>query len=304
VLDVLSVLQGHSSTNYSSRKGVYCPTNAIYWLDSSQRGPGGKLIITNVADSGKKTVRKVTAAVESTFVHRLVRGKDIQRWNWRSELKIILPQDPEQPSKALPERVLKVEYPKTFGYFKDFEKPIRDCALLAQFFDPEVDPFYSSYNVGSYTYSPFKVVWKEICQEIEAAVIAPEGDTIIPDHKLVLVAFNSEEPAYFLCGVLNSAPIGLFVRSYAVQTSISGHIFDYVRVPEYSERDVSHRKVSQLAKKCHLASQAGGQDISNLEEALDEIVAEILHISPAKLTFIQDELQFLRGGEPSTDRDD
>jgi hypothetical protein len=304
VLDVLSILQGNSSKTYGSRKGVYCPTNAIYWLDSSQPGPGGKLIVTNLADSGKKTVRKVTAAVESTFVHKLVRGKDIQRWSWRSELKIILPQDPEQPSKALPERMLKIEYPKTFGYFRDFEKPIRNCALLAQFFDPEVDPFYSSYNVGSYTYAPFKVVWKEICPEIEAAVIAEAGETIIPDHKVVLVAFGSEEPAYFLCGLLNSAPIGLFVRSYAVQTSISGHIFDYVRVPEYSEKNTLHTKIAQLARKCHLASQNGRQDLSDLEGALDEAAAEILNVSPAKLVFIRDELQFLRGDEFAGEQDE
>lgn len=304
VLDVLSVLHGNSAATYSSRKGVYCPTNTIYWLDSWQRGPGDKLIVTNLADSGKKAVRKVTVAVEPTFVHKLVRGKDIQRWTWRSELKIILPQDPDQPSKALPERTLKVEYPKTFGYFKEFEKQIRNCALLAQFFDPKDDPFYSSYNVGSYTYAPFKVVWKEICPEIEAAVIAEDGETIIPDHKLVLVAFNAEEPAYFLSGILNSAPIGLFVRSYAIQTSISGHIFDYVRVPEYSAKDVSHRKVVQLAKKCHLASREARQDLSAIEEALDGTVAEILHISSEKLTFIRDELQFLRGDDPATEQDE
>ena len=303
VLDVLSVLQGHSSKTYDSRKGVYCPTNAIYWLDSSRRGAGDKLIVTNLADSGKKTVRKVTASVEPTFVHNLVRGKDIQRWSWRSELKIILPQDPAQPSKALPERTLKVEYPKTFGYFKDFEKQIRNCALLAQFFDPEVDPFYSSYNVGSYTYSPFKVVWKEICPEIESAVIAEDGETIIPDHKLVLVAFSTEEPAYFLCGILNSAPIGLFVRSYAVQTSISGHVFDYVRVPAYAEKHPLHRKIVQLSKKCHAAAHKG-EDLSSHEESLDEAAAEIMQVSPAKLTFIRDELQFLRGAEPATQQDD
>jgi hypothetical protein len=32
---------------------------------------------------------------------------------------------------------------------------------------------------------PFKVVWKEICPEIEAALIAEDGEAIIPDHKLV-----------------------------------------------------------------------------------------------------------------------
>ena len=142
---------------------------------------------------------------------------------------IILPQDPDHPATAVPIESLKVKFPKTFAFFKGFEKEIWACALLAQFFDPKSDPFYSSYNVGGYTYAPFKVVWKEICLEIEAVVIEDPDRSVVPDHKLVMVAFDKAEPAYFLLGLLNSIPIGLFVRSYAVQTSISGHIFDMSR---------------------------------------------------------------------------
>jgi hypothetical protein len=301
VLDVLTALQGHTVA-YNSRKGVYCPTNAIYWIDKWQKGPAKTTLITNLADTGKTEVRKITVAVESTFLHRLIRGKDTARWAWESKFKIILPQDPEQPSKALPESTLKIKYPKTFEFFKQFEKPIRKCALLAQFFDPKVDPFYSSYNVGSYTYAPFKVVWKEICAEIEAVVVASNSETIIPDHKLVLVAFHSEAPAYFLSGILNSSPIGLFVRSYAIQGSISGHIFDYVAIPEYSPKDRLHDKVVELAKQSHAATIAGetGQ-LERLEEKLDQTVAEVLRIPAAKLKVMRDELQLLRGTVPTTD---
>jgi len=294
VLDVLSDLRGHIP--YNSRKGVYCPTNAIYWIDSWQSGPKGTSIITNLARTGKTTVRKITAAVESDFLHRLVRGKDIGRWRWSSELKILLPQSPSQPSKAVPESILKIAQPKTFEYFKGFEKQIRKCALLAQFFDPKTDPFYSSYNVGSYTYAPFKVVWKEICPEIEAAVIAGNDEIIIPDHKLVLVAFQSKAPAYFLSGLLNSSPIGLFVRSYAMQTSISGHIFEYVAIPEYSPKSPQHREVVELTEKCHLAAKAGDTaKLETLEENLDDAAAAILKVPTAKLKVIRDELQLLRG---------
>jgi hypothetical protein len=255
-------------------------------------------VITNLADTGKKAVRKVTIGVESTFVHPLVRGKDIGRWRWSSKLKIILPQDPNQPSKAVTEAVLKIQNPKTFAYFKEFEKPIRACALLEQFFDPKVDPFYSCYNVGTYTYAPFKVVWKEICPEIEAAVI---GDSeTIPDHKLVLVAFQMEEPAHFLAGVLNSAAIALFVRSYAVQTSISGHIFDYVHIPPYSASNAAHKLVVRLAKECQLTAGTNDGELARLEEELDRAVASVLNIGPTELKVMREELQFLRGSsEPS-----
>ena len=309
LIELSNVAQMASRTlaenSHNSRKGVYCPTNAIYWIDKWQKGPAKTTLITNLADTGKKAVRKVTAAVESTFVHSLVRGKDTARWTWESKLKIILPQDPEQPSKAVPESALKISYPKTFEYFKEFEKSIRKCALLAQFFDPKVDPFYSSYNVGSYTYAPFKVVWKEICAEIEAVVVASDHETIIPDHKLVLVAFHSEAPAYFLSGILNSSPIGLFIRSYTTQSSISGHIFDYVAIPEYSAKDTLHNKIVELAKRCHAAANAGetGQ-LESLEEKLDQTVAEVLKVPSAKLKVMRDELQLLRGTVPTTSDQD
>ena len=232
-----------------------------------------------------------------------MRGKDIARWSWGSKFKIILPQDSGKPSKAMPESTLKIEYPKTFEYFKEFEKPIRNCALLAQFFDPTVDPFYSSYNVGAYTYAPFKVVWKEICAEIEAVVIASDDDTIIPDHKLVLVAFHSEAPAYFLSGILNSSPIGLFVRSYTMQTSISGHIFDYVAIPEFSAKNPLHMKLVELAKRCHAAA-GNTEDLEKLEEKVDQVAAEVLMVPAAKLKVMREELQLLRGTVSSPSEQD
>jgi hypothetical protein len=293
VLKVLSKLRGQG--HHHSRKGVYCPTNAIYWIDKWQKGPGKTIIISNLSDTGKKKLNKVTTAVESTFVHDLIRGKDVARWVWKSETKIILPQDPDHPASAVPVDTLKVKFPKTFAFFKKFEKDIRACALLGQFFNPKTDPFYSSYNVGGYTYSPFKVVWKEICQEIESVVIEDPDRSKIPDHKLVMVAFDRAEPAYFLSGLLNSIPLGLFVRSYAVQTSISGHIFDYVAFPDFNSSDVLHRKISSLALRCHKAC-SDNEKLAVLEEQLEEAVALALGIPPANLKMMRDELQLLRGG--------
>jgi SAM-dependent methyltransferase len=287
-LEVIKQVSGQGS--YISRKGVYCPTNAVYWLTERQPGAGNTVIITNLADSGKRKVQQVTAAVEKKFVHDLVRGRDVSRWAWTSKLGIILPQNPGHPSKALPVATMKKSYPKTYAFLREFESDIRSCALLSQFFDPNVDPFYSSYNVGEYTFAPYRVVWKEICSEIEAVVIT--DDDVIPDHKLVMVSFDEEEPAYFLAGVLNSAVIGLFVRSYAVSTSISGHIFDYAAIPRYSPKNTLHRKIAVAAKACH---SADGETLAGLEKKLDGLVGELLGLSLAHVKVAEDELEKLRG---------
>ena len=68
VLRVLSALRGLG--DYSSRKGVYCPTNAIYWLTECHKGPGQTVIVSNLADTGKTKLKKVTMAVESCVCTR------------------------------------------------------------------------------------------------------------------------------------------------------------------------------------------------------------------------------------------
>src|SRR5262249_25831276 len=52
LLDVLRKMKG--SSTYRARKGVYCATNAVYWLTTATELPGNQTLITNLADTGKK----------------------------------------------------------------------------------------------------------------------------------------------------------------------------------------------------------------------------------------------------------
>ena len=282
---IMRKLKGISG--YKPRKGVYCPTNAIYWLTDVKRISKVSVLISNLADTGKKAVRRVTQAVEDEFVFPLVRGKDVNRWSWSSELNIILPQDPDEPAKAMAEDVLKKTFPKTYAYFKQFEREIRKCALLAQFFNPKVDPFYSSYNVGSYTFKKYKVVWKEICKEIEAVVIANSVRPSVPDHKLVIVGFDEQPAAYYLCGVLNSSPIRLLVRAYASYTSISAHITEYVNIPLFDKSNERHQEIAKISRECHEVARKNPADLQRLEIKLDKLVAALWDIKQAELSHIR-----------------
>ena len=290
------VLQGinkvRGSSSYVARKGVYCPTNAIYWITDAVPLDSGHILISNLADTGKKRVKKVSKAVEPDFIHRLVRGKDISRWKWSTQMHIILAQDREKPSKAVPEKRLKKHFPKTFAYFKQFEEDIRSCALLRQYFDPEKDPFYSCYNVGEYTFRPVKVLWKEISPEPQAVVLDSESEMIVPDHKLVLVSFESSDSAHFLCAVLNSSPIRLLVRSYAVQTSISGHVLSYANIPQYVHDNELHKHLSNLSSESHAAARRGDTaQVSEIEADIDKQTARLWGLTADEVRAMQAELR-------------
>jgi hypothetical protein len=77
-----------------------------------------------------------------------------------------------------------------------------------------------------------------------------------------------------------------------VQTSISGHIFEFVAFPQFDSKDPAHRRVAKLALDCHSAS---AEKLAGLEEQLEQAVALVLKIPPANLKVMRDELAALRG---------
>lgn len=51
--------------------------------------------------------------------------------------------------------------------------------------------------------------------------------------------------------MLNSSISRYIVRSYAVQTQISTHVLDYVKIPKYNPENENHIKLAQLSKTAH-----------------------------------------------------
>lgn len=81
-------------------------------------------------------------------------------------------------------------------------------------------PPHGLYNIGKYTYAPYKVVWKALASGMISTVISSKNfpgigeKLLIPDHNLLMLPFQEEGEAHYLCGVLNSEIINEFVTSY------------------------------------------------------------------------------------------
>ena len=63
-------------------------------------------------------------------------------------------------------------------------------------------PFFAIYNVGDYTFAPYKVIWAEMTGDFSAAVVASGSvpgygpRVYVPDHKLYFADFDQPEPAF------------------------------------------------------------------------------------------------------------
>lgn len=117
-------------------------------------------------------------------------------------------------------------------------------------------PFFSIYNVGDYTFSPYKVIWAEITGDFAAAVVAcgavPEyGPRVfVPDHELYFADFQEPEPAYFPCGLLHSEIVKEMIEAHNVATNM-GDVFKHISLPQFDLSDPAHLALSNLVKQAH-----------------------------------------------------
>jgi len=120
-------------------------------------------------------------------------------------------------------------------------------------------PFFSIYNSGPYTFAPYKVVWAELSTTFEAAVVTNAPVPLIgsrpyvPDHKIYFAEFSNTEDALFICGLLNCNLVREYVESHTIQIQVS-NIFKHLNLPRYDSQTAAHRRIVELCKKAHSAT--------------------------------------------------
>ena len=283
-------------SDYQAYAGCCTWLNAVYWIRIVEKRPNGELLIENLHDVGKIKVAHVQTVIEPDLVYPLLRGRDVQRWQAEASAHIILAQDP-QIRKGIPESEMKRRWPKTYAYLKQFEgdpkKPargtLRGRSGYRQYFRPS-DPFYSMYNVGSYTMAKWKVLWPEVGHSVRASVSGPATvDKVkpsLPDHTIVAVSCDGESEAYFVAGLLNSSPAHVAAAAYIVLHP-SPHIMQNIAVPKFKKTDINHTWLAELSRRCHAVAEENNEDkIAELESEMDEGAARIWAITDTELKAI------------------
>jgi len=273
---------------YKGRKGTTTDLNNLFWielLDEHSTEDWVKFKNNLFADDGRtKDIPGFEGWIEDDLVYPLLRGRDIDRFNVDDpDIGVILPQE---GMAAYDRDKMEADYPKAMDFF-DYEGGSSDLdypTLLKERssykrYEGGIKHPWGVWNVGDYTFAPYKVVWPEVSKNFYAAVSnSAEMDylgekTIVPDHKLMFVAFHEEDAAHYVCGFINSSLIREFVESLVVETQIGARILDEIRIPTYDPDAESHQKLSQLSKDLHSGDQILTDDV---EEELDELVREAI----------------------------
>lgn len=268
------------SPEYKARKGVTTDRNGIFWVRAIGSIMEKTVTVQNAADIGKtKGIPEVTGAIESEHLFPLLRGRGVAPFKAvpEEELRIIMPQrgmhgDPD----------LAVESPLTFKFLNRFKGHLEQRSSLKRF--QKEQAFYSLWSTGSYTFSPFKVLWREMGNKnnkfaaayIGSISIEFAGDkVVIPDHKLYFIPVESEQEAAYLTGFLNAPTIAQAISAYAAQLSLGASVAKYLRIPLFDASDVRMETIAEIARA--ITQRAGVQEPGDLD-ALDIHVRALLDI--------------------------
>lgn len=285
-IEVHRKLDGENA--YRGRTGLFTGgANAIYHLRPLAQSRDGLLQVANVIERAKRPVPQVQASLEDDFIYPFLRGRDVTRWHSLVELAVLLPHTPETKMAPVSPAVLEELAPRTLAYFKNFKSILDERRGFSSWERQYRESgYYSCQRVGEYTFAEWKVVWRYIAPAFTTAVLGPvsfagmRSKPVIPNEKLMLIACESRQEAYYLGGVLSASVVVDHIQSRMVSTQISPSIVRGIAVPKFDPENELHLSISRICESGHDALRSGNGIKPEAISQLDLLVSSLWGLSP------------------------
>jgi hypothetical protein len=256
--------------------------NGVYWVEVLEETEGG-VLIRNLAGKAKRAIETVERVIEPDLLYPLVRWLDVKRYSAVPRCGILLVQDVVSRT-GIDETVMRSQYPRTLAYLERFRDLLTARAAYRRY--QNRGPFYSMYNVGTYTVSPVKVVWRRMDRQINAAVIETAGvpllaskqcrgshaqpplldkpavahvRPIVPQETCVVIACESTDEAHYLCALLNSDAVNQRVASHSVRNGKgfgTPGMLEYLGLRRFDPQKTEHQELAAQSREAHMAAMA------------------------------------------------
>ncbi len=285
--------------------------NGVYWVRVLGETRDG-VLVRNLAEKNRRGIQAVRQVIEPELLYPLVRWADVVRYRARPSGHILLAQDVETRT-GIPEAVMRDKFPRTFAYLKRFEQSLAHRSAYQRY--QQNKPFYSMYNVGTYTVAEIKVVWRCMDRRINAAVVeqplveSVESDPVlgprpvVPQETCVLIEFASTAEAHYLCAVLNSSVVGFLVASHSVcggKGFGTPSMLDFVKLRRFDPADPRHEELAACSRRAHAAAapptavdeiqqreiQQRETQQREIQQRIDQLAAQLWQLSRSEMEAI------------------
>ena len=275
-------------SQYRAYEGVNTGgANGVYWFEVIERVSESLLRVRNMPACGKKALPTKEVILEAEFLYPLVRGVQMRRWQAEIDSVILFVQDPLRRRGIDPQR-LQSAAPRVWQYLEEFANVLVERAAYRRFFQKakpstpaNVAPFYSMFNVGSYTLSPYKVAWHRMKAPLEAAILGSiDNQVVLPQETHAFVPVDTYDHAVYLASLLNSE----FFNRLAEATSQRGgksfgspHLLERIHVPMFEPADPVHQRLVAAGHDA-IDSQNRESSLPSLETAAVEVFSSTFSI--------------------------
>ena len=273
---VVSKGVGLLSDRYRARIGVETKLESVFRVRIVGKAGNRGLRIQNETKRARVVVPEVTAMVDKGLVLPYVSGRSISRWKFEVEGYYLCPHTEETADDPIPEDEFKTQFRSSFRYFGRFRNDLENRSLHKRW--GKGKPFYSMYNIGPYTFAPFRVAWKRTTKKFECVVLSTLDDEVLGNRlvlangKVMIVAFDNEDEAHFLCGFLNAASSRERINS-AITSEAHRTIIDVLPNFRPKKNGGVWKDVVSLSKQCHQFAKEGSvEKLAKAEEKLERVI--------------------------------
>lgn len=265
----------------TGRKGITADLNGVYFVRILNSKPG-LLEIQSRPEAGKKDIGPSKRAwVEDDMLYPLIKGaSDFEACYVKADspnfdgehLYTFVPNCNISPGEydALRARLQQPKFKRTARWFAGYKELLLKRSTYKR--QMKGAPYSAVYNVGKYTFKPWKVVFPEM-GKVKAAVVGSRDvpgagpRPVVPDHKIYYAAFDDEDTAMYLCGLMNNPAVAQLLESYLVSIQM-GDILKNLSLPEFNSSQNDHVELVALVKQAHVQ-----HDAKKRRELLREIVS-------------------------------
>lgn len=268
---------------YKGREGIEFYPQEVFLLELEKdiKEINNCIFVKNYQNNSSKHKSPARIiSIEKEFLHPLVRGREIGKYNW-SGSEYIVP-FPYEEGKKIPISIkeLTSKAPKLARYFISVKEILGNQSdYNDKIINNENAAFYALARVGEYTYFDYSVAYRDNTKW-QATVIeridTKWGKNIRPlfqNHAVSMTQdrdgnFITREEAHYICAILNAPIVSKYIASSSDSRSFK--IDPPIYVPKFDANNEMHKMLSDLSIKAH-NNYDNIEIINKIDKQIDEI---------------------------------
>ncbi len=251
---------------YLGREGIEFYPQELFLLeiDSAMPVQKDKVFVKNYQNKKSKyKIPQETFLLEKKYLHPLIKGVDIERFNLKESKYIVpFPYEKSNTRSPIPIKKLTKSSKLLADYFNKFKKVIQQQTdynekIIGAKHNKE---FYALARVGDYSFAEHYVAFRDNTKwqsTVVSSVITPWGEKKRPQFQNHAVSISQDEKgnyitldeAHFICAILNSKVSTNYILNSSDSRSFK--IRPQLNIPKFKKTNETHKRLSELSKEAH-----------------------------------------------------